>query len=155
MQVLMVLFELFLFIVIIMYVFLGVGLEFFAIATNENRGENYFQHYTCKLVSSISRWGGLRKPLSLHLSTLTPSLSLGVAGYAHPILLCPHSLLPIPGLWTRIFCYVHKWRQKSEFLPAFPLRVGKKDWLWGPSERWWNVALFKSKIVGSFSSDDS
>jgi len=56
-KVLMVLFELFLFIVIIMYVFLGVGLEFFAIATNDNNEENYFQHYTCKL-GFITPWCG-------------------------------------------------------------------------------------------------
>ena len=46
---LVVLFELFFFILIIMYVFLGIGLELFAIADDGN--DNYFAHYQCKLVS--------------------------------------------------------------------------------------------------------
>lgn len=46
-KVLVVLFELFFFILIIMYVFLGIGLELFAIADGGN--ENYFAHYQCKL----------------------------------------------------------------------------------------------------------
>ncbi|KAL5256032.1 hypothetical protein ACHWQZ_G011296 [Mnemiopsis leidyi] len=46
-KVLVVLFELFFFILIIMYVFLGIGLELFAIA--DDGDENYFAHYQCKL----------------------------------------------------------------------------------------------------------
>jgi len=46
-KVLAVLIELFFFILIIMYVFLGIGLELFAIA--DDGDENYFAHYGCKL----------------------------------------------------------------------------------------------------------
>jgi len=49
--VLVVLFELFFFILIIMYVFLGIGLELFAIADGGN--DNYFAHYECELVSEL------------------------------------------------------------------------------------------------------
>ena len=42
--------ELFFFIIIIVYVFMVIGLELFAIQSNDS-DENYFQQYDCGIVS--------------------------------------------------------------------------------------------------------
>ena len=49
-QVLLVLLMLFLFVLVICYVFLIVGLELFALSTNDVLTKNYLQHYGCELV---------------------------------------------------------------------------------------------------------
>lgn len=55
-QVLNVLVELFFFILIILYVFLGIGLELFAIADG-GPSNNYFADYDCHLVSDGGECG--------------------------------------------------------------------------------------------------
>ena len=44
--------ELFFFIIIIVYVFMVIGLELFAIQSNDS-DENYFQQYDCGIVSYL------------------------------------------------------------------------------------------------------
>ena len=93
-QVLLVLLMLMLFVLIICYVFLIIGLELFALSTNEERSYNYFQQYSCELVSS---WGhqGMSCPTSRSRTALPLApLQWDVISQARALQLLPCHVSP-------------------------------------------------------------
>ena len=67
-----------LFVLVICYVFLIIGLELFAVSSNEVLAKNYLQHYGCELVRHITFLVQCQLPLLQPRDSLLPAFLCGL-----------------------------------------------------------------------------